>query len=547
MYRYGGLYDPPKPLTAVPFEATPTVPTQPSTTPASPSSTPGSGQPPATSTSAQQPISTKSTGASGRQSTESSDPQQTVGSEPGSSTTDSSGGSGGSRGSGSDTSHTTSSPNPGGIIVSIIAGGTGTADNGGGSGGLSGVGSGAGDPGSSDDGALGGATTETFTFAGSTVTVVASGGIVVIDPSGSQASQTQGDNPGSSSGSGSNSGGCGNSGSDSSGETQIITKNGNTLTIVQSGRSSGAGATVVNGQTLTPGAPAATISGVAVSAGNSGVVVGSGGAKALVTAPDSESSSPGQTTTVMYGHRLTVGELSGSAGDIIVDGSTLSNGGSAITISGVTVSATSGGLVVNGQTTSIADSTAGAGADSTALLTSDGQTFTVIQATGSAGSSIVVDGTTLSNGGSAAMIDGVTVSAGPSGSVVLDGHTTTLSVGSPGETTVTEGGQVFTVSAGPFGVEVINGVTLSCGDVTVVDSVTVSNDGNGLALEAGMSKTTVVVEVSPTDGRTTTESPDIHPAANTGALKMTSGSGLVQSWSTLCLMPLLAGVCWVIM
>jgi hypothetical protein len=110
-----------------------------------------------------------------------------------------------------------------------------------------------------------------------------------------------------------------------------------------------------------------------------------------------------------------------SASGFVVDGTTLTRGGS-IVIDGTTVAlAASGGfVVVNGVTQSLSGPTATASPAPT--LDIGGTTYTANSA-----SAFVIDGTTLSRGGST-VIDGTTISLDASGAyVVVNGATQTIS------------------------------------------------------------------------------------------------------------------------
>lgn len=123
------------------------------------------------------------------------------------------------------------------------------------------------------------------------------------------------------------------------------------------------GAVVVAGTTLTPGSPAASVSGVGVvSAGSAGVVV-NGGSTAGFSALASSGGQDSAAVVTLDGDVQTISapQGSGSSAVVVVDGTTLTVGGAAATVGdGEVVSAVSGGLVVDGTTVPF-ESVSGAG------------------------------------------------------------------------------------------------------------------------------------------------------------------------------------------
>lgn len=164
--------------------------------------------------------------------------------------------------------------------------------------------------------------------------------------------------------------------------------------------------------TLMPGGPAVSINGQVLSLAPSGAYVVVDG----TTQRPTPVATPAQTLGI-GGTTYTANSASG----FVVDGTTLTRGGSVV-VDGTTVSldASGGYVVVNGVTQSLSAPVATASPAPTLVI--GGTTYTANSASG-----FVIDGTTLTRGGSA-VIDGTTVSLDASGAyVVVNGATQTLS------------------------------------------------------------------------------------------------------------------------
>ncbi|KAI9690556.1 MAG: hypothetical protein M1822_009519 [Bathelium mastoideum] len=198
------------------------------------------------------------------------------------------------------------------------------------------------------------------------------------------------------------------------------------------------GGVIVDGQAISPGGAAATLSnGQVVSAAPSGIVVGSPGSpgSSIAFSNIGSESGAGAGTAADIGAVFTAGGQifravsSGSA--VIIDSQTLTVDGAAKTLpDGQVISAGSAGLVIGegaGVTTAAFSSILGAEsavASSEAVLILGGAAVTANE--GSSGI-VVIDGQTLSSGGSAITIDGTVISAAKSGIVIggTNGHNTT--------------------------------------------------------------------------------------------------------------------------
>ncbi|GAB7328418.1 hypothetical protein MBLNU13_g00389t1 [Cladosporium sp. NU13] len=164
--------------------------------------------------------------------------------------------------------------------------------------------------------------------------------------------------------------------------------------------------------TLVPGGPAVSIDGQVLSLAPSGTIIVVDGTTQRPTSPETPA-----PTLKIGGTAYTANQAS----DFVVDGATLTRGGSVV-VDGTTVSLDpSGGYaVVNGVTQSLSAPVTTASPAPT--LDISGTTYTANQT-----SNFVIGGTTLTRGGSV-VIDGTTVSLDASGGdVVVNGVTQTIS------------------------------------------------------------------------------------------------------------------------
>ncbi|KAK5674531.1 hypothetical protein LTS10_012727 [Elasticomyces elasticus] len=249
---------------------------------------------------------------------------------------------------------------------------------------------------------------------------------------------------------------------------------------------------LVNGQTLTIG-QTTTISGTPVYIASGSLLVGGSNTQpastfAIPTLLSSAGNVLGntETTLVVDGHTLTASADSNNPTVVIVDGTSVTLGGSEATINGVSVSLAPSGLVVDGSlqvsATPVVLGT---------VVAINGQTLTLESLRGST-DTLVVDGSltsTLNNG--LATVAGVTLSAGSSGGssyVVVDGSQTvplstpSLSSGRAPEAVITFNGQTYTASSAS-GHVVIDGTTLSLGGpAATINGVVLSDAPNGIVV-----------------------------------------------------------------
>lgn len=228
---------------------------------------------------------------------------------------------------------------------------------------------------------------------------------------------------------------------------------------------SGAGVAVeMDGTTFSLGGAAITLDGAVMTMGSAGLLVDGSSAISLQgTQPP-----PDEIQITAESETFTALRLDGqSSGDLLVAGATLSPGGPAITADGVEFSAAPNGLVIDEtQTRHFTSAPTATSASARAVVTLGGQTFTVFGVPGLAGD-VVVDGATLLPGGPDRTIDGTVVSAAES-ELVLGTHTVLLSsseINVEAEVVVTLGGQILTALelSGTAGDVVLDGVTLSPG------------------------------------------------------------------------------------
>ena len=172
---------------------------------------------------------------------------------------------------------------------------------------------------------------------------------------------------------------------------------------------------VIFGTTLSDGSPAATIDGQQVSVGPDGIQVGD--SDIPFTAHASEPSA----VFSIGGHTYTAGP----GQPVVIDGTTVSPGGSLVTIDGQPVSLGSNGVVVG---TSTIPFTRGVPASPEAVFSLGNQLVTAVDSSGH----VVIGGTTLSAGGPALILSSETISVAPSGiGIVIDGSTEAFTTPTP--------------------------------------------------------------------------------------------------------------------
>ncbi len=209
----------------------------------------------------------------------------------------------------------------------------------------------------------------------------------------------------------------------------------------------GAGNIVISGKTLHPGDPAIWVSGLQISFGNNGVIVGT-------------------STMPLSAIPTRVGNLkftSDNVGNVIIGETTLHRGDQAMTVSGTRISLGDGGLVIGTQTI--------------ALFSLPAQTAGPQFSTDGAGN-VIINGLTLHPGDAALTISGTRVSLGVDG--VLTAGSRTFPVSSL--PTRVAGMQIATDGNGNI---IINGVTLHPGDAALTISGTRISLGVNGVLTAG--------------------------------------------------------------
>ena len=192
---------------------------------------------------------------------------------------------------------------------------------------------------------------------------------------------------------------------------QVVNINGKAHTVAEQD-----GVPVIDGAPLPTDSSPMTIDGQSVSAVDGAIVIGT---HTIDLAGDQTADSQTAVFTA-DGQAFTV--VPSSSGEVaIVDGTTLSVGGPAVTAHGATISAASNGVVVDGSTIEYEDASS-AGSPAVVTLGSNVATASAI------GSDVFAIGTvTLTAGGSDAAISGHTVSAASSG-IVVDGSSSSTDV-----------------------------------------------------------------------------------------------------------------------
>ena len=192
---------------------------------------------------------------------------------------------------------------------------------------------------------------------------------------------------------------------------------------------------VIAGQTLSPGAPAITASGTVISLGPSDLVVGS----STITLP---TNTPEYAAFTLGSHAYTV-----SRAALAIDGTTLTEGAPAITISGTPISLGSSGLIIGSSTYNVPASSSLLTLNNGEIFTVnpvDG-----VQVSGSTllegGAAVTVDGTRLSLGTAGVVVGDSTVALQTSqgiGSAIMAGFgpsSTTGAVSATGTGATTNG------------------------------------------------------------------------------------------------------------
>ncbi|TKA61511.1 hypothetical protein B0A55_11787 [Friedmanniomyces simplex] len=306
-------------------------------------------------------------------------------------------------------------------------------------------------------------------------------------------------------------------------QVAVVTIGGQTLTALPQPGSGTTSDLVLAGSTVSVGGPAATISGAIVSAGASGLVVGSqtvplshvpgatGGSQVIVTlgaaatifgtvlsaasaglvvgsstlvytqlsTPTADASDP-EAVVTLDGQAITA--YAASMGGVVIDGTTLQSGAQ-VTIDGTLVSQGSAGLVIGGSKT-VPLSIPATLTQSGAVVTLGSQTLSAIE---TSGGSVVLDGQTLLPG-SEVTISGVVVSDASIG-VVIGGTTLVTAIGEPngassiGGTTLSVGGRDTTVngievSAAPSGLVVAGAETVALTTRSVTAPASESSTGS---------------------------------------------------------------------
>ena len=232
----------------------------------------------------------------------------------------------------------------------------------------------------------------------------------------------------------------------------------------------------IAGSSLTPGGSPVYLSGTLVSLdASSHLQIGSTTINLGINA-----ASATQSVFAVAGQTFTA-EPTGFA----IANTTLTPGGSAVTISGTPVSLAPGGTLAIGSST--------IALPSQTVFTVGGQTFTA----GPTGFAIA--GTSISPG-QAITISGTMISLGPSGTLVVGSNTMAL----PSQTVFTVGGQTFTAEPTGFS---IAGTSISPGQAVTISGTIVSLGPSGTLVVGSNTMSLPIQSVFTVDGQTFTAEP----------------------------------------
>ena len=239
----------------------------------------------------------------------------------------------------------------------------------------------------------------------------------------------------------------------------VVTVAGNPITPTLS-----SSALILAGQTLVNGGPAATISGIPVSLGSAGLVVGGNSISLTPTVL-----SYPQPVITIAGQAFTVAS-SGSV--LVLAGETLTMGGPAALVSGTSVSFGSAGLIIGSSTV---PSVKFSSSTPYPIFTLAGQLLTATPL----GSELVIAGQTLSIGGPVATVSGTPVSLASAGLII---GTSTIPLAPTEQLGFTIASQAYTAT--PSGsVVILAGQTLSIsGPAATISGTPVSLASAGLII-----------------------------------------------------------------
>ncbi|TKA22209.1 hypothetical protein B0A50_08321 [Salinomyces thailandicus] len=188
-------------------------------------------------------------------------------------------------------------------------------------------------------------------------------------------------------------------------------------------------ALIIDGTTLSPGGPAHTIAGETFSAAPSGVVVvideDSSRSSTTLLLPTAAATAAVETVVTAAGAgTFTVFQDPGNSAGLVVEGVTLSQGGSAYTLAdhkaAISLAGSSDLVVIDLDGSRSSTILLTIAPVKTVVTASGDRTFTVFQAPGNP-AGVVVDGLTLLPGGVGVTVDGEVVSVGRGGGLVVGG------------------------------------------------------------------------------------------------------------------------------
>ncbi|KAK4950706.1 hypothetical protein LTR10_010699 [Elasticomyces elasticus] len=304
--------------------------------------------------------------------------------------------------------------------------------------------------------------------------------------------------------------------------------------------------------TITAGGSAATINGHIVSLQSNGIVV-DGTQTQTISGLLGPSAASGAlltlgSSTLIASEVVVTGSVGEPTTEAVIDGHTLTAGGSPITVNGHMVSLGGSGIVVDNTLTAALSGFDSAVTGALLTLGSTSLTASEIVVTGIDGkptTEVIVDGSTLAENGAPAAIAGHTLAFGSLGIVVDGTRTEPLSLITPPPSlqpeTFVENGQTYTATplSGSPGVYLVGGRTVSVrGQAVTVDGLRLTARASGLVVDG---TETISFHTEPVDSLAATSASSVGLQSPQGSTTTSSGNGQMvliprDSWSFLLLL-----------
>ncbi|KAK5696109.1 hypothetical protein LTR97_008529 [Elasticomyces elasticus] len=304
--------------------------------------------------------------------------------------------------------------------------------------------------------------------------------------------------------------------------------------------------------TITAGGSAATINGHIVSLQSNGIVV-DGTQTQTISGLLGPSAASGAlltlgSSTLIASEVVVTGSVGEPTTEAVIDGHTLTAGGSPITVNGHMVSLGGSGIVVDNTLTAALSGFDSAVTGALLTLGSTSLTASEIVVTGIDGkptTEVIVDGSTLAENGAPAAIAGHTLAFGSLGIVVDGTRTEPLSLITPPPSlqpeTFVENGQTYTATplSGSPGVYLVGGRTVSVrGQAVTVDGLRLTARPSGFVVDG---TETISFHTEPVDSLAATSASSVGLQSPQGSTTTSSGNGQMVliprvSWSFLLLL-----------